>query len=101
MLIKIHATTIVKEDPDMRASSGANSFLKPNYPILGQELAGMSNDFDLVIQYMAWNSLQRMLNISVCSKTARWGHLPFTGAIICQGAASRTLPEHNMAPMDQ
>jgi NADPH:quinone reductase-like Zn-dependent oxidoreductase len=40
VLIKIHATTIVKEDPDMRASSGFNGFLKPRHPILGQELAG-------------------------------------------------------------
>ncbi|MCD4753530.1 MAG: NAD(P)-dependent alcohol dehydrogenase [Anaerolineaceae bacterium] len=40
VLIKIHATTVVKEDPDMRASSGFNGFLKPRHPILGQELAG-------------------------------------------------------------
>jgi NADPH:quinone reductase-like Zn-dependent oxidoreductase len=39
-LIKIHATTVVKEDPDMRASPGFNGFLKPRNPILGQELAG-------------------------------------------------------------
>jgi NADPH:quinone reductase-like Zn-dependent oxidoreductase len=40
VLIKIHATTILKEDPDMRASPGFNGFLKPRHPILGQELAG-------------------------------------------------------------
>ena len=40
VLIKIHATTVVKEDPDMRASPGFNGFLKPRNPILGQELAG-------------------------------------------------------------
>ncbi len=40
VLIKIHATTVVKEDPDMRASPGFNGFLKPRHPILGQELAG-------------------------------------------------------------
>jgi NADPH:quinone reductase-like Zn-dependent oxidoreductase len=39
-LIKINATTVVKEDPDMRASPGFNGFLKPRNPILGQELAG-------------------------------------------------------------
>lgn len=39
-LIKIYATTVVKEDPDMRASPGFNGFLKPRNPILGQELAG-------------------------------------------------------------
>jgi NADPH:quinone reductase-like Zn-dependent oxidoreductase len=39
-LIKIHATTVVKEDPDMRASPGFNGFLKPRNPILGQEFAG-------------------------------------------------------------
>jgi len=40
VLIKIYATTVVKEDPDMRASRGINGFLKPRNPILGQELAG-------------------------------------------------------------
>jgi NADPH:quinone reductase-like Zn-dependent oxidoreductase len=40
VLIKIYATTVVKEDPDMRASPGFNGFLKPRNPILGQELAG-------------------------------------------------------------
>ena len=40
VMIKIHATTVVKEDPDMRASPGFNGFLKPRNPILGQELAG-------------------------------------------------------------
>ena len=40
VLIKIMATTVVKEDPDMRAFPGANGFLKPSHPILGQELAG-------------------------------------------------------------
>jgi len=40
VLIKTHATTVVKEDPDMRASPGFNGFLKPRNPILGQELAG-------------------------------------------------------------
>jgi NADPH:quinone reductase-like Zn-dependent oxidoreductase len=40
VLIKIYATTVVKEDPDMRAAPGFNGFLKPRNPILGQELAG-------------------------------------------------------------
>ncbi len=40
VLIKIHATTVVKEDPDWRLSPGFNGFLKPRNPILGQELAG-------------------------------------------------------------
>ena len=40
VLIKIYATTVVKEDPDMRASPGFNGFLKPRHRILGQELAG-------------------------------------------------------------
>lgn len=40
VLVKIHATTVIKEDPDMRASPGFNGFLKPRNPILGQELAG-------------------------------------------------------------
>ena len=40
VLIKIVATTVVKEDPDMRASRGFNGLLKPRNPILGQELAG-------------------------------------------------------------
>ena len=40
VLIKIVATTVVKEDPDMRISPGFNGFLKPRHLILGQELAG-------------------------------------------------------------
>jgi NADPH:quinone reductase-like Zn-dependent oxidoreductase len=40
-LIKIYATTVAKEDPDMRASPGFNGFLKPRNPILGQEFAGV------------------------------------------------------------
>jgi NADPH:quinone reductase-like Zn-dependent oxidoreductase len=40
VLIKIYATTVVKEDPDWRASPGFNGLLKPKNPILGQELAG-------------------------------------------------------------
>lgn len=40
VLIRIYATTVVKEDPDMRASRGFNGFLRPRNPILGQELAG-------------------------------------------------------------
>jgi NADPH:quinone reductase-like Zn-dependent oxidoreductase len=40
VLIKIYATTVVREDPDWRASPGFNGFLKPRHPILGQELAG-------------------------------------------------------------
>lgn len=40
LLIKIYATTVVKEDPEWRASPGFNGFLKPRNPILGQELAG-------------------------------------------------------------
>lgn len=40
VLIKLFATTVVKEDPDMRASPGFNGFLKPRNQILGQELAG-------------------------------------------------------------
>ena len=40
VLIKIYATTVVKEDPDWRRSPGFNGFLKPRHPILGQELSG-------------------------------------------------------------
>jgi NADPH:quinone reductase-like Zn-dependent oxidoreductase len=40
VLIRIYATTVVKEDPDLRASPGFNGILKPRHPILGQELAG-------------------------------------------------------------
>jgi len=41
VLIRIHASTVAKEDPDMRASRGFNGLLKPRNPILGQEFAGM------------------------------------------------------------
>lgn len=41
VLIRIYATSVVKEDPDLRASPGFNGFLKPRNPILGQELSGV------------------------------------------------------------
>ena len=41
VLVRIYATTVVKEDPDMRASPGFNGFLKPRNSILGQEMAGV------------------------------------------------------------
>lgn len=40
VLTRIYATTVVKEDPDMRRSPGFNGFWKPRNPILGQEFAG-------------------------------------------------------------
>ena len=40
VLIRIYATSVVKEDPDMRASPGLNGILKPRNSILGQELSG-------------------------------------------------------------
>src|SRR5512137_2994619 len=41
VLIRIVATAVTKEDPDMRASPGFNGLLKPRHPVLGQELAGV------------------------------------------------------------
>lgn len=40
VLIRVHAATVCKEDPDMRAAPGFNGLLKPRRPILGQEFAG-------------------------------------------------------------
>ncbi|MCC6189156.1 MAG: NAD(P)-dependent alcohol dehydrogenase [Anaerolineales bacterium] len=40
VLIRVHAATVCKEDPDMRAAPGFNGLLKPRHPILGQEFAG-------------------------------------------------------------
>jgi NADPH:quinone reductase-like Zn-dependent oxidoreductase len=40
VLIKMAATTVEKEDPDMRTSPGMNGLLKPRNPILGQVIAG-------------------------------------------------------------
>lgn len=42
VLVRIYATTVVKEDPDFRASPGFNGFMKPRNTILGQELAGVT-----------------------------------------------------------
>ena len=41
VLIRIYATAVTKEDPDMRAKPGFNGLLKPRHAILGQELAGL------------------------------------------------------------
>jgi NADPH:quinone reductase-like Zn-dependent oxidoreductase len=40
VLIKIHATTVEKEDPDFRKKPGFNGILKPRRAVLGMELAG-------------------------------------------------------------
>jgi NADPH:quinone reductase-like Zn-dependent oxidoreductase len=40
VLIRIHATTVAKEDPDMRSTPGINGLKKPKKPILGMYLAG-------------------------------------------------------------
>lgn len=40
VLIRVHAATVCKEDPDMRSAPGFNGLLKPRHPILGQEFAG-------------------------------------------------------------
>lgn len=40
VLIKIHATTVEKEDPEMRNSPGINGILKPKKQILGMEFSG-------------------------------------------------------------
>jgi NADPH:quinone reductase-like Zn-dependent oxidoreductase len=40
VLIRIHAGTVTKEEPDWRAAPGFNGFLKPRNPILGEEFAG-------------------------------------------------------------
>ncbi|MGD8406877.1 MAG: NAD(P)-dependent alcohol dehydrogenase [Anaerolineales bacterium] len=40
VLIKNFATTVVKEEPDMRRAPGFNGFIKPRNPILGQEFSG-------------------------------------------------------------
>jgi NADPH:quinone reductase-like Zn-dependent oxidoreductase len=41
VLIRIYATTVAKEDPDMRNSPGINGFAKPKKPILGMYLSGV------------------------------------------------------------
>ena len=40
VLIRNHATTVAKEDPDMRSTPGLNGITKPKNPILGMYLAG-------------------------------------------------------------
>ncbi len=40
VLIRIHATTVEKEDPGMRKTPGLNGIFKPKHRILGMELAG-------------------------------------------------------------
>lgn len=40
VLIRIHATTVEKEDPGLRKAPGFNGIFKPKHQILGMELAG-------------------------------------------------------------
>lgn len=40
VLIRVHASSVCKEDLDMRRAPGFNGLLRPAHPILGQEFAG-------------------------------------------------------------
>jgi len=41
VLIRIHATTVEKEDPGMRRKPGINGLLKPKHPVLGMLYSGV------------------------------------------------------------
>jgi len=58
ILIKIFATTVAKEDPDMRSSPGINGFAKPKKPILGMYLSGVIEEVgEAVSRYQVGDSV--------------------------------------------
>jgi NADPH:quinone reductase-like Zn-dependent oxidoreductase len=79
VLIKMHATTVVKEDPDMRASPGFNGFLKPRHPILGQELAGEVESIGSAVT--RFSPGDQVFGIDMFGAYAEYKCMPETGAL--------------------
>ena len=77
--IRIVATTVVKEDPDMRASAGFNGLLKPRHLILGQELAG---EVDAIGSAVTRYKLgDQIFGIDMFGAYAEYKCMPETGAL--------------------
>lgn len=79
VLIKIYATTVVKEDPDMRTSSGFNGLLKPRNPILGQELAG--NIESIGKNVTRFKTGDQVYGLDMFGAYAEYKCMPETGAL--------------------
>jgi NADPH:quinone reductase-like Zn-dependent oxidoreductase len=84
VLIKIHATTVVKEDPDLRASPGFNGFLKPRHPILGQELAGEVEAIGNAVT--RFRPGDQVFGIDMFGAYAEYKYMPENGALALKPA---------------
>jgi NADPH:quinone reductase-like Zn-dependent oxidoreductase len=79
VLIRIYATTVVKEDPDFRASPGFNGFLKPRNRILGQELAGVIEAVDSKVT--RFRAGDQVYGIDAFGAYAQYKCMPEDGAL--------------------
>jgi len=93
VLIRIDATTVVKEDPDMRRSPGVNGILKPRHQILGQELAGVVEAIGSAVSRFDQGDL--VYGMSLFGAYAEYICMPENGALAikpvtmsCEEAAS-------------
>jgi NADPH:quinone reductase-like Zn-dependent oxidoreductase len=84
ILIRIYATTVVKEDPDFRASPGFNGFLKPRNPILGQELAGVIEETGSKVT--RFRSGNQVFGIDMFGAYAEYKCMPEDGALAIKPA---------------
>jgi len=84
VLIRIYATTVVKEDPDMRASPGFNGFLKPRNQILGQELAGEIEAIGRAVT--RFRAGDKVFGIGMFGAYAEYKCMPESGAIAIKPA---------------
>lgn len=98
VLIKIVATTVVKEDPDLRASPGFNGLLKPRNPILGQEMAGEIEAIGRAVIH--FRPGDPVFDIDMFGAYAQYKCMPENGALalkpaniaICKNMKNRLVP---------
>ena len=82
VLIRIYATTVVKEDPDFRASTGFNGFLKSRNPILGQKLFGETEEVGTSV--IRFRPGDQVFGIGTFGAFAEYKWMPEDGALALQ-----------------
>jgi NADPH:quinone reductase-like Zn-dependent oxidoreductase len=84
VLIKIFATSVVKEDPDMRAAPGFNGLFKPAHQILGEEFSGVIEAVGRNVTL--FKSGDPVYGINMFGSYAEYLCMPETGALAIKPA---------------